>query len=208
MNNQESWVDTVTPQLRESIQHIALAAYANACELLRDARLLLREDRCARAGALVILSEEEFSKAFILLVCTQLDRWDSEIFYALKRHPKKQGVAEAMNEYFDWFVDNYNRIAEMNRFSFIPATPAVLPSQQQWDEMIVKSKKDIKKAKKEQYKQSLLYVGFDRMAKISSDPRNADIKEVENCFKEAVNFKEGVELAMSGQIAKFDKIVI
>ncbi len=50
MNNQESWADTVTPKLKDDIEHIAVAAYANACELLHDAKILLREDRCARGS--------------------------------------------------------------------------------------------------------------------------------------------------------------
>lgn len=208
MNNHKSWSDTATPKLKDDIEHIAVAAYANACDLLHDAMILLREDRLARAGALVILSEEEFSKAFILLVCAQQNRWDSEIMDALKRHPKKQGIADAMRMYFEWFVDNYRRVMEMNQFSFVPATPATLPSQKQWEEIICKTKKRMKKAKKEQYKQSLLYVGFDRTAKIIFNPREADKKEIENYFKEAEGFKEVVEIALSGQIVKFKKIAL
>ncbi|MBI5892553.1 MAG: AbiV family abortive infection protein [Deltaproteobacteria bacterium] len=208
MTNQESWIDIVTPNIKGDIERIAIEAYTNACDILKDAKILMREDRYARAGALVILSEEEFSKAFILFVCAQQNRWDSEIFYALKKHPEKQGIAKAMREYFEWFVDNYNLVIKMNQFAFVPATPSMLPSQKQWKEMIGKTKKGIKKEKKERYKQALLYVGFDRTAKVTSNPKNVNKKEVEDCCKEAERFKEVVEIALSGQIAGFTKIMI
>jgi len=144
MTTRPSWTETVTPNLKKDIEKIALSAYTNACELFVDAKALLRENRLARAGALVILAEEEFSKSFILLVCAQQHRWDSVIFYALKDHSPKQGIAGAMREYFEWFVDNYNRVSQMNRFTFIPITPSVLPGKKQWDDLIDKTKKEIK----------------------------------------------------------------
>jgi AbiV family abortive infection protein len=208
MGNKEPWTDTVTSGLKSAIQQAALASYANACDLMNDAKILRQEDRYARAGALVILSEEEFSKAFILLVCAQQNRWDSVIFDALRRHPKKQGIASGMREYFEWFVDNYSRVVEMNRFSLVPMTPAIMPDQKRWEELVTNASKAIKSEKKERYKQSVLYVGFDRKAKVTSDPRKADKIKVEDCFKEAEKFKEVVEIALSEQIPGFSKIVI
>jgi AbiV family abortive infection protein len=208
MSNRETWTDTVTSILKNDIQQAALASYANACDLMKDATILRQENRYARAGALIILSEEEFSKAFILLVCAQQNRWDYVLFDALRRHPKKQGIAAGMREYFVWFVDNYSRVMKMNQFSLVPMTPATLPDQKRWEELITNTSKTIKNEKKERYKQSLLYVGFDRKAKVTSDPRKTDKTKVENCFKEAEKFKEVVEIALSEQIPGFSIILI
>ena len=208
MTKREPWADTVTSALKSAIQQTALAAYANACDLMKDAKILWREDRYARAGVLAILSEEEFSKAFILLVCAQQNRWGSDIFDALLRHPEKQGVAAGMREYFEWFVDNYNGAMKMSQFSFVPITPAILPDQERFEELTTNAKKVIKHQKKERYKQSLLYIGFDRKGKVICDPKKADKTQIENCFKEAEKFKEVVEIAFSGQIPGFSNILI
>ncbi len=202
------WKDTVTQTLKSAVEQTALACYANACDLMKDAKILLNENRLPRAGALVILSEEEFSKAFILIVCMQQNRWDSVIFDALMRHPEKQGIAAGMREYFEWFAKNYDSVMKMNKFSFVPMTPAILPSKQRFKELTTNAKKVIKSQEKEKYKQSLFYVGFDRNGHVTYDPKNADRVQIENCFNEAEKFKEVVEIALSGQIIGFSKILI
>lgn len=205
MSDKEPWIDTMTPELKNVIEQTALASYANACDLLTNAKLLLGANRYARAGALVILSEEEFSKAFTLLICAQQRRWDSVIYDALRRHPKKQGIAAAMRDYFEWFVDNYSCVMKVNQLSFIPATPAILPNRERWEELIATTNRGIKSEKRERYKQSLLYVGFDRKGRITSDPRKIDKDRVNDCFKEAAKFKDVVEIALSGQIPGFSR---
>jgi AbiV family abortive infection protein len=141
MSERKLWTDIVTPELKSAIHQAALASYANACELMKDAKILWRENRHARSGVLIILSEEEFSKAFILLICAQQNRWDSVIFDALLRHPEKQGIAEGMREY-------YNGAMKMSQFSSVPITPAILPDQERFEELTTNAKKVIKHQKK------------------------------------------------------------
>jgi len=54
----------------------------------------------------------------------------------------------------------------------------------------------------------LLYVGFDKTAKITSEPKNTNKDQIENYFKEAEKFKEVVEIALTGQIPNFKKMEI
>ena len=208
MSIKESWIDKVTPALKTALQETALASYTNACDLLRDAKVLKHNERHARAGVLAILSEEEFSKAFILLICAYQNRWDSEVFDALRRHPKKQGVAKGMRDYFEWFVDNYTQVMAINRLSIASVTPAMLPSHEQWARLIARTKKVTKGEEKERHKQSLLYVGFNRKAIITSDPRSAEQTEIEQRLEEAQKFKEIVEIALAEQLPSFCRITI
>jgi len=208
MKDRKSWTKAITTELKDSIKTTSLAAYKNACELLKDAKILLREGRSARAGALAILSEEEFSKAFSLVICIDQNRWDSGIFYGLKKHPEKQGISEAMKEYLDWFMDNYDRVTKMNRLSFVPVTPASIPGPKQLAEWLDKAKKGVKKAKTEQYKQSLLYVDFDINARVTSEPCSISQEEAENRIKEAEKYKKVVEITLMSQIVGFKEIEI
>jgi len=208
MGKKSDWSDKVTPALKTTFQQVAHASYLNACELIKDAMVLRREGRYARAGALTILSEEEFSKAFILLVCLEQNRWDSVIVDALRRHPEKQGIASGMREYMAWLLKNHEKVMKMNQISFVPLTPATLPGRQQLEEIIAKTKQEIGIKRKDKLKQSLLYVGFNRKAEITSDPREVDMSTVENCLNETKKFKEVVKLAMFRLMPGFSAIVI
>ena len=208
MGKKRDWSDKMTPALKTAIQQVAHASYLNACELMKDSMVLKREGRYARAGALTILSEEEFSKAFILLVCLEQNRWDSVIVDALRRHPEKQGIANGMREYMAWLVENHERVMKMNQISFVPLTPATFPGRQRLEEIIAKTKQEIGIKRKDKLKQSLLYVGFNRKADITSDPREVDMSMVENCLNETKKFKEIVELAMFRLMPGFSAIVI
>jgi len=132
MGKKSNWSDKMTPALRIAIQRVAHASYLNACELIKDAMVLRREGRYARAGALTILSEEEFSKAFILLVCLEQNRWDSVIVDALRKHPEKQGVANGMREYMAWLVENYERVMKMNRLPLFPSLQQPFRGESNW----------------------------------------------------------------------------
>jgi AbiV family abortive infection protein len=208
MGKKSDWSDKMTPALKTAIQQVAHASYMNACELIKDAMVLRREGRYARAGALVILSEEELSKALILLVCLEQNRWDSVIVDALRRHPEKQGMANGMREYMAWLVENYERAMKMNQASFVPLTPATFPDRQRWEGIIANTKQEISSKRKDRLKQSLLYVGLDRSANITSDPRDVDMSVVDNCFNETKRFKEIVEQAMLKLMPGFSPVVI
>ncbi len=208
MGKKSDWSDKMTPSLKTAIQQVAHASYLNACELMKDAIVLRRDGRYARAGALAILSEEEFSKTFILLLCLEQNRWDSVIMDALRRHPEKQGMANGMREYMGWLVANYEKVMKMNQTSFVPITPATIPERQQLEEIIAKTKQEIGIRRKDKLKQALLYVGLDRKASITSDPRDVDMSVVDNFFNETERFKEIVEQAMFRLIPGFSVIVV
>lgn len=197
-NSKDSWSVIVTPKLKGDIKCLALAAYSNACRLLKDAKLL--KDSYATSEALSILADEEFSKAFICLICVQEHRWDSEIYYGLKKHPEKQGVADAIREYMEWFIKNRDSLLQMNQ--------SILPNDMHL--IIEKTKLNIvKKQKKDRYKQSLLYVGFDRNACITSEPNKVSCRnETESCLKKTELFKETVEIMLSVQIEGFVKVIL
>lgn len=186
----------------------SLAAYKNACELLKDSDVLLHASRFDRSAVLSILAEEEFSKAFFLIVCMMQNRWDSVIFHALKRHPEKQSLSDAMKVYFDWFIENYNRVMTRNQFGFVPIRPAQMPGQKWLDDWVGKTKKNVKKARLEHFKQSLLYVNLDKDARVTSEPGRLNRKTAEDVINEARKFKEIVELALGSQIEGFEPIEI
>ena len=97
MDKKSDWVVTVTKELRQDMEITARAAYKNGCNLRQDAIVLFEAGRFPRAAALAILAEEEFSKAFILIISAQQGRWDSTIFKSLRRHSSKQAMSETMS---------------------------------------------------------------------------------------------------------------
>lgn len=74
----------VDEPLRSRLVESARAAYQSGCTLLSDAKTLIDTERYCRAGALAILAEEEYSKAFVLCICADTRRWDSVIFRSLE----------------------------------------------------------------------------------------------------------------------------
>jgi len=189
MGEKHDWAVPVTPELRQDMEETARAAYENGLELRQDALKLFEACRYPRAAALAILAEEEFSKAFILKICAQKGRWDSSIYKALRRHPEKQGISEAMREYFNWFIDNYKKVMEMNRFSFVQAQPSLYPGNEKMDIILSKAKSRFKKPIKDFLKQDSIYVGISKSAKISSTPDQIGIKKAKVCLEESLVFK-------------------
>lgn len=189
MGKKGDWVVQVTPELRQVMEETARATYENGSNLRQDALTLFEACRYPRAAALAILSEEEFSKAFILKICAEQGRWDSNIYKALRRHPKKQGISEAMREYFNWFVDNYKRVMERNRFSFIQMQPSLHPGDEKMDKILSKAKSRFKKPIKDFLKQDSIYVGIDESAKTSSKPDQIGAEEAKICIDESFAFK-------------------
>ena len=123
MANRETWVATVDDTLITNLITSAEKSYLNACDLLDDAHVLFDSQRYSRANVVAILAEEEFSKAFILIVCAQIRRWDSEIYRALKSHTHKQAIVKTMLQYIEWFKEKNAFILEYTEVSHKSITP-------------------------------------------------------------------------------------
>ena len=76
------------------------------------------------------------------------------------------------------------------------------------EEIIAKTKQEIGIKRKDKLKQALLYVGLDRSANITSDPRDVDMSVVDNCFNETEKFKRIVEQAMLRLMPGFSPVLI
>jgi len=196
MTQKDDWSVPVTPELQKNMEETARAAYENGCSLKEDAIILFKADRFPRAAALAILSEEEFSKAFILINCAGQGRWDSNVFKALRRHPEKQGFSEAMRGYSDWFIDCNKWRMEFNKSALIPIALSRYPDRKNLEAIISKGKSHIEKPIKDFLKQDCFYVGYDKRAKISSKPNSISQKEAQIYLDESDKFKALTELAM------------
>lgn len=190
------WSKPVTTQIKNNMEESARAAYLNGCALCDDARLLFDAERFARSAALAILAEEEFSKAFILLICVGQGRWDSSIYQALRKHPEKQGVAEGMRIHFDWFLQNYKQVMEMNRFSPVEAQPTVIPSDEKVNEIIQKAKNNFSKPIRDYLKQDALYVSLNEDAKVGSGPSAVGREDAQRCLDESTKFRVITEVLL------------
>lgn len=196
MAKQGDWTKVVTPQLKSNMEESARAAYLNGCALREDALSLFAVERYPRAAALAILSEEEFSKAFILLICAGGARWDSNIYQSLRKHSNKQGIAEAMRDHFDWFNENYRRVMEMNRFSLVQHQPATIPSKEKMNELIKKAKSRFAKPIKDYFKQDAFYISVDEDGRLKSTPSSIDKGDAQQCLHESEKFKVVTEVLL------------
>jgi AbiV family abortive infection protein len=196
MAQKDDWSVSVTPELQKNMEETAHAAYENGCNLRQDAITLFEAARFPRAAALAILAEEEFSKAFILIICAGQGRWDSNVFKALRRHPEKQGMSEAMRGFYDWFNDCNKWRMEYNKSALIPIPLSQYPDRKNLEDIISKGKSYIAKPKKDFLKQDCFYVGYDKRAKISSKPNSIGQNEAQRFLDESDKFKALTELAM------------
>ena len=195
MSKKSDWVVPVTPELRQDMEETVRAAYENGCSLRQDAITLFEARRFPRATALAILAEEEFSKAFMLIICAKQGRWDSNIFKALRRHPEKQGISEAMRGYLDWFIASNKRIMDLNRFALIPIPLSRYPDHGTMEVIISKGKSCLEKPKKDFLKQDCFYIGYDERAKLSCTPDSIGQKEAQSCLDQSEQFRVITELA-------------
>jgi len=196
MTPKSDWAIPVTPELRQDMEETGRAAYENGCRLRQDAITLFEAGRFPRAAALAILAEEEFSKAFMLIICAKQGRWDSNIFKALRRHPEKQGISEAMRDYLNWFVAYNKRVMERNQFALIPIPPSIYPDHEKMKALISKAKSRLAKPIKDFLKQDCFYIGYDERAKLSCTPDSIGQKEAQSCLDESEQFKVITELAL------------
>jgi len=195
MKNNE-WIDTMTPLLKKNMAQASEEAYKNGCSLIDDAMILFKANRYARTTALSVLAEEEFSKAFILTICQEQDRWDSTIFKSLTRHSEKQGIAEAMRSYFEWFLNNFKNIMESNRNSAIPAQSAIYPGEAFMEKNLGMARSRFKKPIKDYMKQEGFYVGVTRKAEIKSLPSSISESHAKLTLEEANTFKIITEISV------------
>lgn len=202
------WISVVDEEHCARLLKGARAAYENACSLISDAKTLLAAERFPRAGALAILAEEEFSKSFVLCICARDRRWDSAIFQSLTDHGAKQAISQAMLAYWQWLQTNLRRVAELNRFSFIPAQPALFPTQVEWVSMVENARaSNIKKRQRDKLKQRFLYVGIGREAHVIHRPATLSKQATLECIDVASTFKAVTEHALANQISPFEPIV-
>jgi AbiV family abortive infection protein len=196
MAKPKEWVKTVTPQFKHDMQESGRAAYANGCGLREDAVTLFSAQRYPRSAALAILAEEEFSKAFLMLICAEYGRWDSTIFMALRKHANKQGISEAMLDYLAWFNENYKGVAVLNQFAFIPMSASIDPGEKKINEITEKAKNRFSKPIKDYLKQDAFYVSIDDNGKIISIPSAIGNEEAKQCLKAAEKFQVITEVLL------------
>jgi AbiV family abortive infection protein len=197
MSKKGDWAVPINPQLRQNIEETARAAYENGCSLRQDATILFEAGRFPRAAALAVLAEEEFSKAFMLIISARQGRWDSNIFKALHKHPEKQGLSYAMRDYLDQFVAHSKRIMEIDRCALIPIPLSIYPSDEKMEAIISKAKSRIAKPIKDFLKQNCFYVSCDNRAKLICKPDSIGQKEAQSCLDESEQFKVITELSLN-----------
>lgn len=203
------WAEVVDQELYVRLVESAQAAYENACALIGDAKALFSAERFPRAGALAILAEEEYAKSFVLCICARDRRWDSAIFQSLTDHGPKQAISQAMLAYWQWLQTNLRRVAELNRFSFIPAQPSLFPSQAEWNEIVNNARtSNIKQRKRDKLKQRFFYVGIGRNGHVIHRPSTLSKQAASECIDAASTFKTVTEYALANQTPKFRPIAV
>jgi AbiV family abortive infection protein len=202
----EDWVKPVTPKRKLNMEASARAAYENGCQILDDANILFDADRFPRALALAILSDEEFSKAFFLKSCANSGRWDSRIFESLRKHSAKQGVAQAMRDYFEWFKTTNGWRINANGRALIKMPLTFMPSQNEREDINNRAKKTLSKPKRDYLKQDALYVSIDQEAKIVRKPSSIEREHALAAIDEARKFRAVVE-ASFGDTSAFERMV-
>jgi len=196
MNKKGDWVKPFTSDLISNMKETIKKAYGNAESLLEDAQLLLENRRYSRSTALAILSEEEFSKSFILLVCLGQQRWDSNIYKALRAHATKQGISEAAREHYNWAIENIKMVEEMNKTSFIKNEPALIPDEERLNDLKDLASSRFKKPIKDHLKQDSFYVSLDKDSKIISTPEKITEINAKQTIEEAKDFKSATKALM------------
>jgi AbiV family abortive infection protein len=203
------WAKVVGSDLRARILTTAQSAYANACSLVLDAKVLFDAQRFPRAGALAILAEEEYAKSFILCICACNGRWDSTIFRSLTEHGPKQAISQGMLMYWEWLQTNLRRVAELNRCSLVGVQPSLLPSENEWNELIEQTRNsNIKKRKRDKLKQRFFYVGVGREGHAIHCPTALSSSAASKCIAEVSKFKSVVEFALTEQIPTFSPVTV
>ncbi len=194
MQSKLEWSKEVTPQLRQRMLSSADECYENGCGLLLDAETLHRASRWSTAVALAVLAEEEFSKAFILRVCSRQGRWDSTIHGAMRKHSDKQAVSQAMRAFLDHLIRNALRVEELNRFGLTRSRPDMLLSRQYLDPILHSARQSLAQPHRDRLKQDALYVNIDKDGRAISTPKKVDDLRADECIREAGKLKAALDL--------------
>lgn len=178
----------------------SIACYKNACDLLFDAEILYKNDRCSSSIVFSILSEEEFSKSFMLHSCSLQPRWDSAIWKALINHGDKQALSEGMRQLMDLVqkqIKNNDFISRMNKISLVPCFGHNFLTEKAVGEVIAPLKKSHVKSKEiDKYKQSKLYVSIGKDGDVTGTP-SSEKTEAAKYISLTKEFKCIVEKAYS-----------
>lgn len=176
-----------TVMIAENLRKASLACYDNGNGLLEEANILYEWDRYARATALAILAEEEFSKAMILQLSSISGRWNKELHEGLVKHEKKQAISGAMNE----FMEVFKRHLSSAKFSFIPM-PFNLERQAR-EEVRKAEKIFIKNQKKDKRKQDAQFVAIGKTGLPCRTPSSFGKKDASDEIDSAVRFRAYLE---------------
>lgn len=193
----DKWAKQVTYELEKNLNDAGCLAYENGCGLYADAMLLFEAQRHARAAALGVLAEEEFSKALILLLCAQNGRWDSVIYEALHRHSHKQGFVDGMCGYLDWFSSNFKQVMESTSISRFQLQPATFPGDGIMDEIVNEAKRKLRTHTRDHLKQDALYVKVSEQGAVTKTPNSVSPEEAQQCLSSADFSRVLVEVQLS-----------
>lgn len=203
MASKGEWSKQVTHELRSRMLASANECYQNGCDLVADAELLHHASRWPRSAALAILAEEEFSKAFILRVCANQGRWDSNVHEALRKHSNKQGISQAMREYLDLVIPNALRVEDLNKHALIPSQPDMFLSPQHLDPIFQRARQTFTKPQRDYLKQDALYVSIAHDGSTVSAPKAVDQAKASECMLEARKLKAVLDF-MGGDTAAIE----
>lgn len=185
MPKQKNWSRHVSLMIREKMSIAAKNAICNGQDLLSDAELLLKNNRYARATALAILAEEEFSKAAILLNCAHMGRWDSAIFNAIHSHSIKQGFAEGFSKFMINQLANAERVDQLNSHAFIKSPPSFQISPQEIETSVRTMQSYQDSRPRDLLKQKAFYIHITDEVELQSTPGSIAENEAEDCIKHA-----------------------
>lgn len=146
------WKVTFDETLRKRLRKTRDAALDNGESLLGDANILYENGRLPRAGVLAILAEEEIAKALILHLAIIEERWDSDLYSAIRKHEKKHAILHGA-------ICVANNIIRHSRRISTQISPNLIDFKKiAHDSINLTSNSYIKKRQCEESKQRMLYV--------------------------------------------------
>lgn len=208
MTKGKHWIEEVTPTIKEQMLETVEASYKNGLDLRQEATLLFEAGRFSRAAALAILAEEEFSKAYILKVTAEGNRWDSELFKGLRKHTIKQGISVAMTGHFIEYINQHELTERINQNNMIFFKyPPMKTDQASVERLSEKMQHYMSDSTKEKLKQKSFYTDFDNSAKLVSVPSDIGEEDARQALDDSFLFQIVVEVASSGNVINLDKYI-
>jgi len=198
MAKKQGWKKVVTPNRKLRLEESAQASFENGCALHEDALVLYSSGRFARAAALAVLAEEEFSKAFLLSTCAVEQRWDSNIFKSLREHNMKQSLAEVLRDQVDWYTRAYHSSVAAGDAPEVQELLATNPPPEIDAERREKAEKRWKNPIKDYLKQNAFYVSIDEEGAIKSVPGRLGESEAKQCIDESEKIRMALHILLHG----------